>query len=687
MDGKQGLFSVWLRLDGGSSTEAARLCLGVDNTIDLSDDTETCDPEYQRNVPSDNEWHKYEIPFTFGASSVEFAFRRTLLAGGDDQTLDIDQVYIGTVPDGHSIALQEMSEAHFVGKTFSSATNCIWTANGYTDWTAYPVDSDCTFEATGNIEAPDTLIPAFKIPNARTDGYYEVKAYAFYLSGASSYVCDYSLSSTSSYENQPTTELFTNEARGQSYLGGNFRFNSTGEKVIQILGTSNNASSICQIVADSTRGRNLTFVVHFFPDESQTVAKQATLSPDSAGFVFMSLLDIPESDTYLKADGRCVLRSKYPDYMKNGALDTYGTCTVTTTDDGVLLPDLRGYFPRFLDDLGTSQGAASVDVDGTTRVVGDTQTDAFKSHNHDPMRIGSGNGTGTVYSNALASAGSSVAWRNYGHLSNTGGTETRPVNMGFIPYVRMVDRNLIVGVLEQIEEVSIDLDASTANEFSAIIAIDGTVTSENIDFINGACTWSSGTLTCEYIGGIFSVEPSVQCSSGNNSGANASNCEIQGANSSTQLVLKGEAVGGSAFSSESQLIHVKVSKQGADVNKKLTGAIVNASKNPRAALQDQYSETEIKWGLWNGEQLYRRCFTVGSDITSSTTIVTWDASLNPKGIVNHSGVVWNLVTVTANASSSNYSQIYYEDSTGNVVGNGSTYKIGAGTSFCMNYTK
>src|SRR5690606_21584741 len=47
----------------------------------------------------------------------------------------------------------------------------------------------------------------------------------------------------------------------------------------------------------------------------------------------------------------------------------------------------------------------------------------------------------------------------------------------------------------------------------------------------------------------------------------------------------------------------------------------NASQIKDVCFSHTYSETEIRCGKRNGVWMYRRCFTVGSDITSNTTIV------------------------------------------------------------------
>lgn len=104
--------------------------------------------------------------------------------------------------------------------------------------------------------------------------------------------------------------------------------------------------------------------------------------------------------------------------------------------------------------------------------------------------------------------------------------------------------------------------------------------------------------------------------------------------------------------------------------------------------QEQYFETETQVGLWNGEALYKRCHTVTSDITSSTTLANWGAGLKPKKSNQFFSNSENWWGILSTSSSSAHSIIYYEDTTGQVNSFiASPWKIGAGTSFCMEYTK
>jgi microcystin-dependent protein len=104
------------------------------------------------------------------------------------------------------------------------------------------------------------------------------------------------------------------------------------------------------------------------------------------------------------------------------------------------LPDMRGQFLRALDDMGTAQGAAGIDTDGTARTVGQTQAQATRkngltatqaSHNHAlPNQSGSGT-SGTDFQSTGGFNGSSVTNSKAPAITiGDGDTETRPTNMG-----------------------------------------------------------------------------------------------------------------------------------------------------------------------------------------------------------------------------------------------------------------
>lgn len=143
-------------------------------------------------------------------------------------------------------------------------------------------------------------------------------------------------------------------------------------------------------------------------------------------------------------DGRAVSRTTYSSLFSAIGI-AYGSGDGSSTFN---IPDFRGRFSRYNDNMGTSSGAASRD---TGRTHGSAQTDAMQGHWHSindpghthsiPSRndpnVGTGEPQGTQNNNPFSnSSGSSVT--NIGIRSpltdGTNGTprtaaETRPINL------------------------------------------------------------------------------------------------------------------------------------------------------------------------------------------------------------------------------------------------------------------
>ena len=219
--------------------------------------------------------------------------------------------------------------------------------------------------------------------------------------------------------------------------------------------------------------------------------------------------------------------------------------------------------------------------------------------------------------------------------------------------------------------------SATKNEFAIRVASNGTVEEDKFDIINGNCTISDSSLyACTFNAGIFTAEPvivSSVCAVGTSSGqdANASANNI----TTTDFDVRVRDLNNN---NDARDFCLTITKATADYK----DSVINVANIAR----EYYSESEIAWGTWNGDTLYRRCFTVASDITvTSTVITTWDTSLKPKNVINYSGNDWALLDV--GEIGSNRALITYDSSDGNLTAFLVGYKIGAESSYCMEYTK
>lgn len=145
-------------------------------------------------------------------------------------------------------------------------------------------------------------------------------------------------------------------------------------------------------------------------------------------------------DGYLRANGAAVSRTAYPELF--AAIGTrYGAGNGVTTFN---LPDGRGVFPRGLDD---GRGLDPL------RVLGSYQADSFRSHTHAAGAAWAADvsltaenieilydgapGGGEARRATITRRVTNPATGTFGHthdihINNTGGTETRPVNVAWL---------------------------------------------------------------------------------------------------------------------------------------------------------------------------------------------------------------------------------------------------------------
>jgi hypothetical protein len=450
------------------------------------------------NVLSDGKWHEYKIPVTSDTTS-----NGLVVAHDATQTYYVDECSI------QPMQLEEVSEAHFVGKLTYANTNCSWSSTS-TIWSDFPADADCTGSTIeGSISYPSTRIPGVTINNIKTSGYYKVTAQAtmgYTTSGST--VCGAKLSANNlNDETQGSSSTYSATADRKGIVQGTFRFDgSNSSETIRIITIRTAGTGSCQILANSG-GFPLGFDVQFFPDSSTTIVQQEQRDYDKAGFIQFSSFDMSENNDWLKADGRCVLKADYPDYLANVGI-SYGECTVSTTNDGMNLPDMRGLFVRTLDDMGTSAGDGGNDPDA--RTLGDTQNDTIDDHNH-------GIASNTGYSSGQATLQAATTFQNTAHSRWSGGvagadtsTETRPVNISLMAYVRMKNTDqVIVGKFKgkkcQTKYLTSDITTDTADitdlkfssldigkSYSAIFMTRGSIT--NVDQANFELNHNSSVI-------------------------------------------------------------------------------------------------------------------------------------------------------------------------------------------------
>jgi hypothetical protein len=238
----------------------------------------------RREVINDGSWRYYEIPFVGGDTSQFIEINGETTAS--QEAISVDNCFMGKVSPDY---LARISGAQFVGKlTYQNAANCVWVTTSSTI-ASYAADTDCSSPVlSGEILAPSTKIPAFRIPNARTDGVYSISASGlFYLQSGSG--ASYVLSSESSLSGYAEA-VSTTDTRSASNIYGSFRYSSSGEKLVEI--KSKVASGATSIdVGIGNTSRVLEFTVTFIPDSTNTIVTQNTELTAQSANEFVATID------------------------------------------------------------------------------------------------------------------------------------------------------------------------------------------------------------------------------------------------------------------------------------------------------------------------------------------------------------------------------------------------------------
>lgn len=581
------------------------------------------------------DYKSINIPVKVGATSNGVEFSATSVTG----EFFIDDVSLRLAPD----LSYQVGQAQFVGSLDISATNCFWVTTN-TSYADFPVDADCIYSSSGNVNAPDTNIPAIKLTNIRQDGYYKIEFNGSMQTeySATTTQCWYALSENGTIPvgGKAITYANSNKFRGDANnLSHSFRFSDSADKTIRVITRRAEGGGLCRVFGDEVAAN---FTVHFYPDSNSTIVTQQTTVEKQERFLSANVSATSNDNADLRLTGLNT-NKKYDIYLNLRAVfGTNSTCKLQAFDGG-------------------TQIGQAITANTGTGAPEDRDQFSYVVKNYKPNN--------TTITFDLVEQGTCI-------FEGQGTT-----NATYVYAQENTDSPTIIGKFEQIEEVTADLTAATANELSFTMESSGVVSNENYDVINGDCTKNAtGDFTCSFNSGLFTENPSIKCMADITpvgvslfSGAlSTSSARILTYNTTTSSL-------------QDSKIYCIVSKQGTDVNKSFTGAIINTSKNPRSASEDQYSETEIKWGLWNGQQLYRRCFTVPSTLTGAGTITTWDSGLFPKNTTEYQTDLYMILSRTAGST---FVNINYNKNTGDIsYSTSGIFQISAGSSFCMDYTK
>ena len=191
-----------------------------------------------------------------------------------------------------------------------------------------------------------------------------------------------------------------------------------------------------------------------------------------------------------------------------------------------------------------------------------------------------------------------------------------------------------------------ELTAKTANEFTGQLSgSSGSVARQNYTWAQSCTSQTSGSFTCTFVSDLFSDTPNIQLTSYRNTADGyITSCRVETA-SSTGFTGQCNRANTESIGENSD-VFIELTRT-TDTNKSIE-MIGKFNQTSIAKNEDKYTETEKKWGFWNGEQLYRRCL---SGSIADGTVVAADGTvvISQSGYFTSGGTTKNPIPF-ANAS-------------------------------------
>jgi hypothetical protein len=394
---------------------------------------------------------------------------------------------------------------------------------GCTDWSrsngtfgSFTATAGCSYTTSGDVLAPSTFIPGFRLQNVSSGRYLIMARGSWYKTVTTTNADGYLRfnDGTNSFGEQAVFGPASSSGQSltsSSNLSAAITYSTAQPTLtIQLQGLVTNTASATAINIDDDGGSNadniytegLQFDVYYFPTSLQTVLN-ANDAMDLTGMMFYTGSATCPANT-LPADGAAVSRTTYLKLFQRIGT-TFGVGDGSTTFN---VPDGRGIFIR-----GT--GSQTYSSNTYTGVLGTKSTDRFESHTHtqDPhshlyiaSTVGGGfgaaglsgtspyNGTGTQATTATNQA--------------TGGTETNPANIGMTPCIAIAPSQQAYLA----NSVSTSLAGGVRIESAKLTTTTGpnacAITSQIGSWLTGTPS-SSGAGQCSFAitSGIFSSAP------------------------------------------------------------------------------------------------------------------------------------------------------------------------------------
>ena len=548
-DGVQGLASVRVKSD-----VALKVCAIQAGTVSSS----LC-----VDVQANNKWGLYKVPFILGATSNGISIASSGAVSG---TVYIDDAFVGAVDLAATVDASKIAgESYFAGTTSATCTKTGTSLGSVTCNAAFPGPTIVS-STMGSWQTTDSNLPRQTINNLPA-GRYKAKFFVWgYMSGNNS---------TALAINDGTTTC--EPVGGPSIVTGgtfatvecSFTYTQQGDRSFELLvGTSINTWTLDNSVTSPRISTK--FILEYFGSGITYSSNNADTDWASCGHTtsdFTGFGTVSAIETQCKREGSDLLmRGKF-------------TSGVPTAVEGRVNLKLGGISLT----SKNSSSIASLQVSGITgiNVAGSYSFVTLIEPSVSYITFGRQDAS----SSALTKANGSV-------LAGTGSLLSFHAR---IPIEGWENSNILIGQFNGLESCT---DTYQCTDVYSAKVISGVVSDENIDWINGNCSFVANAYTCTFKTSLFSVTPNCQITSIN---GGVPEVRFAAATSASQAVVEMFTSAGSASSGS---FSITCQKQGVDY----------IGKTAKAVASDQNLRTV---GIINGE-----VFSFSFGTTNATTACT-----------------------------------------------------------------
>jgi hypothetical protein len=459
-DGVQGLVSVYIK-----SEFPAKVCSrSAGSTV-----TTNC-----VDVVGNNKWSLYKVPSILGATSngISVNTNGTSVTG----TIYIDESFVGITDLAADVDASRIAgESYFAG-----TVGCVW---GRTSTTigAFGAVAACpgptiVHQYLGSWQTTDADLPKQTINNLPA-GIYKATFIFLPFSGVSNFNQYVITDGTTNCTGNGTSGTGAGDAMTISCV---FKYTATGNKSFEIYASSDTGSVNIANNSGTGYSRNTKFILEYFGSSSVYTSTNADTDWASCGHTtsdFTGFGTVTNIETQCKRQGGDLLmRGKFTSGPPTAVearvnLKLGGTALTSASTSKIPTIQIAG-----INGLSSSQTAVNF-----TTIEPSVGYVTF-SRNDGSGTLTKVNGSGMV-----------------------GAGQTYALTAARIPVNGWENSNIIIGQFNGLESCTDSYECT--DTFSAKVSAAGVASDENLDWINGNCSFVGGQWNCPFKSSLFTVSP------------------------------------------------------------------------------------------------------------------------------------------------------------------------------------